>query len=93
VREFGEIRGTYRLCIQQILNGQVYETSPDHATTTWQMRETQWRRDDTGSELIGVYHDSTLVDADGELRFARRDFELLYDGPVDLCGRLRLRDL
>ena len=56
------------------------------------MRELQWRADGTGSELIGVYHDTMQVEGDGdELRFARRDFELLYRGPVDLSGKLRLR--
>ncbi len=92
VREFGAIRGTYRLCLQEVLNGQIQETSPERATATWQVRELQWRADGTGSELIGVYHDTMQVDVDGELRFARRDFELLYRGPVDLRGKLRLPD-
>ena len=29
VREFGAIRGIYRLCLQQILNGQIHETAPN----------------------------------------------------------------
>lgn len=37
----------------------------------------------------GVYHDEVVLGDDGRCRFARRDFELLYDGPVSLPGRLR----
>lgn len=85
---FASIRGTYRRCVQEVLNGVVAPSGPDHAHATWQVRELQWRQDGTGSELIGVYHDEVRR-TDGEWRFARRHFELLYDGPVELPGRLR----
>jgi hypothetical protein len=49
----------------------------------------RWHEDGTGSELIGVYHDEMARGADGLLRFTARDFELVYNGPVDLPGRLR----
>ena len=91
-RSFGDRRGTFRLCVQEILNGRITTAQADRATATWQVRELQWRADGTGSELLGVYDDVMVVGADGELRFARRDFELLYRGPVDLRGNLRLPD-
>ena len=91
-RSFRDRRGTFRLCVQEILNGRITTAEADRATATWQVRELQWRADGTGSELLGVYDDVMVVGADGELRFARRDFELLYRGPVDLRGNLRLPD-
>ncbi len=89
-RTFRDRRGTFRLCVQEILNGRITVAEADRAAASWQVRELQWRTDGTGSELLGVYDDAMVVSADGELRFARRDFELLYRGPVDLRGKLRL---
>ena len=91
-RSFRDRRGTFRLCVQEILNGRITTAQADRATATWQVRELQWRADGTGSELLGVYDDVMVVGADGELRFARRDFELLYRGPADRRGNLRLPD-
>ena len=91
-RSFRDRRGTFRLCVQEILNGRITTAEADRATATWQVRELQWRADGTGSELLGVYDDVMVVGADGELRFARRDFELLYRGPADRRGNLRLPD-
>jgi ketosteroid isomerase-like protein len=89
-RTFRDRRGTFRLCVQEILNGRITVAEADRAAASWHVRELQWRTDGTGSELLGVYDDAMVVSADGELRFARRDFELLYRGPVDLPGKLRL---
>ncbi len=88
VETFTAIRGTYARCVQEILNGVVTPSGPDHATATWQARELQWRPDGSGSELIGVYHDALTRTPEG-WKFAHRDFELLYDGPVAVPGRLR----
>ncbi len=88
VDTFTAIRGTYRRCVQEILSGVVTPVDDDHATASWQVRELQWRGDGTESELIGVYHDR-LVRTDDGWRFAHRDFELVYDGPLTLPGRLR----
>ena len=55
----------------------------------WQVRELQWRPDGSGSQLIGVYHDD-LRAVDGSWCFARRRFELVYRGSLDLSGRLYL---
>ena len=60
----------------------------DRAMAHWQAGELQWRPDGTGSELLGVYHDEVKRSARG-WRFAQRDFELLYDGPVAMPGTLR----
>ena len=91
-RRFRESRSNFRLCVQEILNGRITTVDADRALATWQVRELQWRADGTGSELLGVYDDVMVIGTDGELRFARRDFELLYRGPVDLRGKLRLPD-
>lgn len=88
VETFTAIRGTYARCVQEILNGVVTPIDPDHAAAAWQVRELQWRADGTGSELIGVYHDTLTRTPEG-WKFAHRDFELLYDGPVAMPGRLR----
>jgi uncharacterized protein (TIGR02246 family) len=88
VATFTEIRGTYRRCVQEVLNGVVVPDGPDRARASWQVRELQWRGDGTESELIGVYHDQ-VVRSEGVWQFARRDFELVYDGPLSLPGRLR----
>ncbi len=74
VETFAEIRGGYRCCLQQVLNGSVVVVDDDRVTARWQVRELQWRADGTGSELLGVYHDEVERSAEG-WRFARRDFE------------------
>jgi hypothetical protein len=89
VRTFSRIRCTYSLCVQEILNTFVDARDSRSATGTVQVRERQWRPDGTGSEMIGVYHDEIVRAEDARCRFTRRDFELLYDGPVAMPGRLR----
>lgn len=88
VEAFFEIRPTYRLCVQEILNSRIEPDDDAHARCTFQVRELQWRSDGDGSELIGVYHDTVVIDGD-RAWFTHRDFELLYNGPVTLTGRLR----
>ena len=88
VETFAEIRGGYARCLQQILNGTVGPLVDGRATASWQVRELQWRHDGSASELLGVYHDEVERTGAGWC-FARRDFELIYDGPVDMPGRLR----
>ena len=86
---FERIRPSYRQCVQEVLNGTISHVGGDDATATWQIRELQWREDGTVSELVGAYHDTMTRDDDGLLRFAVRDFELIYSGPLDGSGRLR----
>jgi hypothetical protein len=90
VATFAEIRPTYRLCVQEVLSSRFEASGERGATGTVQVRELQWRADGSGSELIGVYRDDVTVDDAGRAWFARRDFELLYNGPVALTGRLRV---
>ena len=85
VETFVRARSAFRLCVQEITSGYVDPPAGAH----WQVRELQWRPDGTGSQLIGVYHDD-LQAVDGVWCFARRRFELLYRGPIDLSGRLYL---
>jgi hypothetical protein len=89
VETFVRARSGYRLCVQEIMSG--YADRPEGAGVTahWQVRELQWRPDGSASQLIGVYHDD-LRAVDGAWRFARRRFELVYRGSVDLSGRLYL---
>jgi hypothetical protein len=87
VEAFAEIRPTYLRCVQEILNSRVEPIDAGRATCTFEVRELQWGTSG-GSELIGVYHDTVVVDA-GRATFTSRDFELVYTGPVELTGRLR----
>lgn len=91
VAVFEEIRSTYALCVQEVLSARIEPDGRGGATAAVPVRELQWRRDGSGSELVGVYHDTILVDDGGRARFSARDFELIYNGPVDLPGRLRVR--
>jgi ketosteroid isomerase-like protein len=86
---FEKIRPSYRQCIQEVLNGTISYVDGDNASARWQIRELQWRNDENVSELIGVYHDVMNRGLDGVLRFAQRDFELIYSGPIDGSGKLR----
>lgn len=86
---FEKIRPSYRQCVQEVLNGTIAYVDGDTASARWQIRELQWRDDGTVSELIGVYHDVMTRGLDGVLRFAQRDFEVIYSGPVDGSGKLR----
>jgi ketosteroid isomerase-like protein len=86
---FEKIRPSYRQCVQEVLNGTIAYVDGDTASARWQIRELQWREDGTVSELIGVYHDVMTRGLDGVLRFAQRDFEVIYSGPIDGSGKLR----
>ncbi len=89
VETFFRLRTGYRQCVQQVLNATIEPGDDGTATARVQVRELQWRTDGTGSELIGVYHDDVVIGDDGRAAFSRRDFEMLYRGPVDLSGTLR----
>ncbi len=90
VETFTRSRSRFRLCIQQVLSGYLDPPADGpSASAHWQVREMQWRADGTAGEVIGVYHD-TLRRVDGAWRFARRRFELVYRGPLELPGRVYL---
>jgi hypothetical protein len=87
---FSALRGEYRLCVQELLSG-VIEPADDHglaADACWQVRELQWPVDGAVRCVIGSYTDHVVLDG-GSWRFARRRFDLLYRGPVDLSARVR----
>ena len=89
-RVFAKLRGGYVLCTQELMSG--YVEPIDSATgrsvaadARWQIRELQWRADAPVSCVLGIYSDR-VVREDGAWRFARRQFDILYRGPVDLTG-------
>lgn len=89
-RVFGRLRGEYVLCTQELMSGYVVpvactEGLPHAAEARWQIRELQWKVGSPVSCVMGIYRDHLVVD-DGEWRFARRQFDILYRGPVDLTG-------
>jgi hypothetical protein len=87
VETFVRARSGFRLCVQETMSGYVDPPAGDDVSAHWQVRELQWRPDGTGRQLIGVYHDD-LRAVDGSWCFARRRFELVYRGSLDLSGRL-----
>jgi hypothetical protein len=91
VERFTAMVPAFVLCVQELLSGTVRPVDDRRAEATWQVRELQWRADGTQRELLGVYDDELVVGADGVARFARRTFELVYDGPVELPGRVHVR--
>ncbi len=86
VRTFANIRADYELCMQHVVGSVIDVRTPGTAKAVTQVRELQWRRDRSASELIGVYHDDIAISDDA--RYSRRDFELVYSGPVSLPGKL-----
>jgi hypothetical protein len=89
--QFAAIRGTYLLCVQAILSSTIEPHGPDRATARHHIRELQWKEIGGGvrhSELIGWYDDTIERDADGAMRFVRRNFTLLTSGPLAWDGRL-----
>jgi hypothetical protein len=88
VETFVRSRSRFRLCVQEVMSGYVGAAGDSGMTDAhWQVRELQWLSDGSGREVIGVYHDSARPVA-GAWRFARRRFELVYRGPLDLPGRV-----
>jgi hypothetical protein len=59
----------------------------DSATGRWLIVEyLQWSTG-AGGQNIGRYRDRYVRGADGEWRFARREFHPIYLGPADLSSR------
>ena len=85
-RLFGKLRGSYLLCTQEPMSGWVVPgAGPDEARARWQIRELQWKAEQPVNCVMGVYSDR-LVRVDGAWRFATRQFDVFYRGPVDLSG-------
>jgi hypothetical protein len=83
VELFREARALFELCIQETLSSVIDPIG--HAR--WYVRELQWRKDGTTSQLIGVY-DDTLSGPPEDPLFASRRFTPLYRGPIDLSGQV-----
>jgi len=87
-RLFARLRGDYALCTQELMSGYVAPLVAEGvAEARWQIREFQWKADAPVSCVIGIYSDRAVLDR-GQWRFARRQFDVLYRGPVDLTGAL-----
>ncbi len=91
-RVFAKLRGDYVLCTQELMSGYVVPRpslggSAPSAEARWQIREYQWKADAPVSCVLGIYSDHLVIE-DGAWRFARRQFDILYRGPVDLTGAL-----
>jgi hypothetical protein len=74
VRVFAKARVPFRLCVQELLSGVVETTGEGRARAVWQIREVQWRTDETQTYVIGTYTDDCVRGGDGVWRFARREF-------------------
>ncbi len=88
IRTFADLRSTYQQCMQHVVGSAIDVSARGAAKAVTQVREVQWRRDGSASELMGVYHDDITVVAPGEARYWRRDFELIYSGEASLPGKL-----
>jgi hypothetical protein len=87
-RVFGKLRGGYVLCTQELMSGYVESLDGGEragADARWQIRELQWKAEEPVSCVLGIYSDRVVFDG-AAWRFARRQFDILYRGPVDLTG-------
>ena len=89
VERYVELRRPFLFCVQELLSGVIEpgQESGADAVATWQIREVQRRGDGRTNCVIGVYDDVMRRDDDGVLRFARRRFDVVYRGPLNLTGR------
>jgi uncharacterized protein (TIGR02246 family) len=72
--------------VVQFSHDGIVEPESDTAVGRWLIVEYfQWRTGG-GGQNVGVYRDRYARGADGEWRFARRDFQAIYLGPPDLSG-------
>jgi uncharacterized protein (TIGR02246 family) len=79
-RVFTKVREPFRLCVQELLSGVVDARGPDVGSAVWQIRELQWRTDDTQTFVIGTYTDDCARGDDGVWRFTRREFAEVQRG-------------
>ena len=85
-RVFAKLRGGYVLCTQELMSGYVEPLDANsRAVARWQIREYQWKADAPVSCVLGIYSDDLVIEH-GVWCFARRQFDILYRGPVDLTG-------
>ena len=70
----------------QLLHSGHVDRDGGHATATWYITEHARDRDGTGWLFAGLYRDRLVAGPDG-WRFARRRFDFLYRGRVEMPGR------
>jgi uncharacterized protein (TIGR02246 family) len=88
VEQFATTRAGYDFCVQELLSGRVRIADDGScAAARWYVRELQHTADRTGGELLGAYDDTINRDDDGMWRFARRSFQLIYRGRLEMPGR------
>jgi uncharacterized protein (TIGR02246 family) len=73
----------------QLSHDGIVEVQGDTATGRWLIVEIMQLRAGGGGLTVGRYRDRYARAADGEWRFARREFHALYLGPPDLSAAPR----
>lgn len=73
--------------VMQLVHSGTVELSGDSGEGCWYLTEISRGPDGTPNAAIGVYHDRYLRE-NGAWCFARRRFDILYNGPADLSGTL-----
>ena len=82
---WSQLMSGFSWLVQLVYTGTV-NVDGDRATARWYLSELSLRKDGSRGLVIGVYHDECRR-SDGEWRFAKRRFDVLYTGPPDLSGQ------
>lgn len=78
--------GMFTFVLQLIHSGTI-EVHGDKAIGRWYLSEVAHTSQGDKLLTVGVYHDRCERDG-GQWRFARRRFDVLYQGPPDLSGQV-----
>jgi hypothetical protein len=80
-----QIMGTFPMAIQIVTGGVLLRADESKAAARWYI--TEYLATGDGGKRVGhgVYHDDYVVE-DGEWKFAKRSYNLLYSGAPDLTG-------
>jgi uncharacterized protein (TIGR02246 family) len=82
---YRKLVGGVRFVVQVAHDG-IVEVEGDGAVGRWLILELLQWANGAGGQNVGRYRDRYLRGADGEWRFARREFHATYLGPPDLSG-------
>jgi ketosteroid isomerase-like protein len=83
--------GTWKAAMQgfrlvfHVIHSGVIELDGDNAHGRWSISEQLQSTNGTPGTLLALYHDDYRREREG-WRFARRELEVLYQGPPDLSG-------
>lgn len=84
---FWKLRERQELAVQRVVSGRaVVDGERATAAGRWVIHSLT-RTDGDGQELVGIYDDRYVREADG-WKFRERAFSPLYRGPVTLAGRV-----